>query len=85
MVELQGVDAGYGGSVVLHDFNLSLHAGEFAALVGDDCDGKSSVARPLAGLIEPRCDSAQLYDARLVAPGQAGNPWVRSLVRIEVK
>ena len=54
IVELQDVEAGYGASVVLRELNLSLHAGEFAALVGDNGAGKSTLARLLAGLIKPR-------------------------------
>lgn len=41
IVELRDVEAGYGQETVLHGLDLTLHAGEFAALVGDNGAGKT--------------------------------------------
>ena len=53
VVELAGVEAGYGNRRVLSGLDLALYEGEFAALVGENGAGKSTVARLLAGLIKP--------------------------------
>jgi len=47
------VSAGFNGHAVIHDVDLSLHGGEFVALVGDNGAGKSTLAMVAAGLIRP--------------------------------
>jgi energy-coupling factor transporter ATP-binding protein EcfA2 len=54
LVTLQGVVAGYGRQMVLHDIDLALYPGQFAALVGDNGSGKSTLSRVLTGLLRPR-------------------------------
>ncbi len=54
LVALQRVTAGYDGQPVLRDCSLTLHRGEFAALVGPNGAGKTTLARVLAGLLRPR-------------------------------
>lgn len=54
LVALQGVTAGYDGRPILRDCSLTLHRGEFAALVGPNGVGKTTLARVLAGLLRPR-------------------------------
>jgi energy-coupling factor transport system ATP-binding protein len=54
LVELRGIEAGYGRAKVLRGLDLALYPGEFAALVGDNGAGKSTVGRVLAGLLRPR-------------------------------
>jgi len=54
IVELQGVEVGYGDRTVLSGLDLALHEGEFTALVGDNGSGKTTLARLLAGLVRPR-------------------------------
>jgi energy-coupling factor transporter ATP-binding protein EcfA2 len=54
LVTLQGVTVGYDGQPVLRDCSLTLHRGEFAALVGPNGAGKTTLARVLAGLLRPR-------------------------------
>lgn len=53
LVELRGVEAGYGGRTVLKDLDLAVYRGEFVALVGDNGAGKTTLARLLAGLVKP--------------------------------
>ncbi len=54
LVALQRVTACYNGRPVFRDCSLTLHRGEFAALVGPNGAGKTTLARVLAGLLRPR-------------------------------
>jgi energy-coupling factor transporter ATP-binding protein EcfA2 len=54
LVALQGVTVGYDGRPVLRNCSLTLHRGDFAALVGPNGSGKTTLARVLAGLLRPR-------------------------------
>ncbi|MFQ6102002.1 MAG: ABC transporter ATP-binding protein [Anaerolineae bacterium] len=54
LVTLQGITAGYNGRPVLQNCSLTLHRGNFAALVGPNGAGKTTLARVLAGFLRPR-------------------------------
>ncbi len=54
LVELEGVEAGYGSRMVLRDISFAVYPGEFVALVGDNGAGKTTIAKLLAGLLKPR-------------------------------
>lgn len=54
LVELRGIEAGYGRSIVLKGLDLAIFPGEFVALVGDNGAGKTTVAKLIAGLLRPR-------------------------------
>jgi len=49
VLELSGVDAGYGGTAVFRDLNLILEKGDRIALVGPNGAGKSTLMKVLAG------------------------------------
>lgn len=51
---VEGVHAGYGQVSVLHDINLSVHAGEVVAVLGANGAGKTTLLRTIAGSIMPR-------------------------------
>jgi energy-coupling factor transporter ATP-binding protein EcfA2 len=53
LVTLRGVTAGYDGRLALQDCSLTLHRGDFAALVGPNGAGKTTLARVLAGVLRP--------------------------------
>jgi energy-coupling factor transporter ATP-binding protein EcfA2 len=53
VLELVGVDAGYNGRNVIRDIHLALYPGEFAALVGDNGVGKSTLGKVAGGLLRP--------------------------------
>jgi ABC-type Mn2+/Zn2+ transport system ATPase subunit len=49
---------------VIHDINLSLPPGEFAALVGDNGAGKSTLGLAAAGLLKPARGRARFMGGR---------------------
>jgi energy-coupling factor transport system ATP-binding protein len=53
LLEMQNLSAGYNGHAAIHEINLKIFSGEFAALVGDNGAGKSTLALAAAGLIRP--------------------------------
>jgi len=53
LLELSGIDAGYGSFRALFDVDLRLGVGTATALVGANGAGKSTVARVASGLVEP--------------------------------
>jgi energy-coupling factor transport system ATP-binding protein len=53
LLDLQNLSAGYDGQAAIRDVNLKIFPGEFAALVGDNGTGKSTLALAAAGLLKP--------------------------------
>ena len=54
MLDVQGVDAGYGALQVLHDVSLRIAEGEIVSLVGANGAGKTTVIKTIVGLLRPR-------------------------------
>ena len=54
MLELQGIEGGYGGTTVLRDVSLSIAPGSVVALLGPNGAGKSTTMRMASGLLQPR-------------------------------
>ena len=53
VIELEHVNAGYNGEVVLHDVNLKVYRGEITALLGGSGSGKSTLLKTITGLLPP--------------------------------
>ncbi|MDS0259077.1 ABC transporter ATP-binding protein [Haloarcula sp. S1CR25-12] len=53
IVELSGVDSGYGDVQVLDDCTLHLDAGEIVCLIGPNGAGKSTVLKTVFGMLTP--------------------------------
>ncbi|HOG47846.1 MAG TPA: ATP-binding cassette domain-containing protein, partial [Anaerolineae bacterium] len=70
LVQLKGVELGYGRRSVLCGLDLTLYRGEFAALVGDNGAGKSTLAQVLAGLLRPRRGEVRLGSGRPLVGGR---------------
>ena len=54
LLEIEGLEAGYGGAQVLFGVSLSVAAGEIATLLGRNGMGKTTTIRSLLGLLRPR-------------------------------
>ncbi len=53
ILSLQQVDVSRGGAPVLHDINLTLHAGEHLAILGPNGCGKSTLLKTITGELYP--------------------------------
>jgi len=54
LLQVNNLQAGYGGLQVLWDVSLSVSEGEFVALIGPNGAGKTTTLRTIAGLVKPR-------------------------------
>jgi branched-chain amino acid transport system ATP-binding protein len=60
VLEIQGLDAGYGEVQVLWDVNLSVAHREIVTLVGSNGAGKSTLINAICGIIRPMSGSVRL-------------------------
>ena len=70
MLELEGVDAGYGAFQALFGASLAVGRGEAVAVIGPNGAGKTTLMRVISGLVRPRRGSISLdgQDLLRVAP-----------------
>ena len=66
LLEMRGVDAGYGAVQVLRDVDLAVRPGEIIALLGTNGAGKSTILRVISGLMSP-WKGEILYDGQDIA------------------
>ncbi|MEF7616726.1 ABC transporter ATP-binding protein [Aquincola sp. MAHUQ-54] len=66
MLEVQGLQAGYGDTQVLFGVDLQVKPGEVVAIVGSNGVGKTTLLRTIAGLIKPTAGSVTL-DGRVLS------------------
>jgi branched-chain amino acid transport system ATP-binding protein len=81
LLRLEGVSAGYGEAVVLHDISLGLNEGETLALLGRNGTGKTTLMDTLIGVTTQHGGSIHLGDKVIhkMAPHEraaAGIGWV---------
>ncbi len=69
MLEVEGLEVGYGALSALHGVNLTVRAGETVALVGPNGAGKTSLLKAIAGLLPARAGVVRWEGAPL-----AGKP-----------
>lgn len=60
MLELRGIQAGYGEHVVLRDVSLTVQPGTVVAVLGPNGAGKTTVLRVASGLIRPSAGTVLL-------------------------
>ncbi len=65
LLEIRGLEAGYGDSQVLFGLDLDLEAGQVATLMGRNGMGKSSTVRCLFGLLAPRGGEIRFQGERI--------------------
>jgi branched-chain amino acid transport system ATP-binding protein len=63
MLEVRGLDSGYGRAQVLFDVDLDVGQGEVVALLGRNGAGKSTTLKAIMGLV-PRLSGEIVFDAK---------------------
>jgi len=71
-IKLEHATLSFGSRVLWEDMNLSIHSGEFIAILGPNGSGKSSFLKVLLGLNELSEGSAFVYDQE----SKKGNPYI---------
>lgn len=51
LLEIKGLNAGYGGIDVLHGIDIAMHEGEFVCIIGANTAGKSTILRTISRLV----------------------------------
>ena len=70
MLEVQGLNAWYGESHVLHGVSLDLKAGEVISLIGRNGAGKTSTLKSIMGVLRSKKGSVKL-DGKEISPLQS--------------
>jgi branched-chain amino acid transport system ATP-binding protein len=65
MLELRGVNAGYGSFQALFDISLDVNAGEAVGVIGPNGAGKTTLMRVISGLIPARSGEITMEGRRL--------------------
>jgi branched-chain amino acid transport system ATP-binding protein len=81
LLQVEGLSAGYGEAVVLHDVSVSLQQGQTLALLGRNGTGKTTFMNTLAGATRQHggsitLDGVALHKVPLHLRAQAGIGWV---------
>jgi branched-chain amino acid transport system ATP-binding protein len=65
LLDISRICAGYGGTEVLRNVDMTIAPGEIIALLGSNGAGKSTLNRTISGLLRPRAGSIS-FDGRLI-------------------
>ncbi len=68
LLQLQGIQAGYGSTPVLRGLDLELGRREFVVVVGSSGGGKSTLLRVAAGLLAPEAGTARFQGRPIQGP-----------------
>ena len=68
ILNVHGLESGYGAAMVLKDLDLSLRPGEVFAILGKNGMGKSTLLKTLMGLIRPKKGRVSFF-------GEATESW----------
>lgn len=61
ILEIRGLAFSYGAEPLIRDLDLTVHAGELVALVGDNGSGKSTLMALITGQLAPACGTIRLF------------------------
>jgi branched-chain amino acid transport system ATP-binding protein len=67
MLELSGIDAGYGSFQALFGISLEVKAGEAVGVIGPNGAGKTTLMRVISGLIRPRAGTIAMQGTDVLA------------------
>lgn len=67
MLELKGVNAGYGSFQALFDISLDVEAGEAVAVIGPNGAGKSTLMRVISGMTQPFSGNMEMEGLSLLS------------------
>ena len=65
LLEIEGLQAGYGDSQVLFGLDLRIEAGQAATLLGRNGMGKTTTVRSILGLTRPKAGSVRFLGERI--------------------
>lgn len=60
LLEVRGINAGYGDRPILHDVSVTVQRGSMLGVIGESGSGKSTLARAIAGLVVPTSGDVRL-------------------------
>lgn len=66
MLNVDGINAGYGRAMVLHDVSLKLNEGETVFIVGRNGAGKTTLLRTICGLMKPSKGAITYQDENIL-------------------
>ncbi|MCS7260081.1 MAG: ABC transporter ATP-binding protein [Anaerolineae bacterium] len=66
MLKVTNLEAGYGGSIVLHGVSLEVKDGEAVVLLGPNGHGKTTLLRTISGLIRPSAGRIE-FDGKVLS------------------
>lgn len=61
IIEVRDMTFSYSGRAVLEEVSVTIHAGEFVAIIGPNGGGKTTLIKLMMGLIHPRRGSIRLF------------------------
>jgi branched-chain amino acid transport system ATP-binding protein len=67
MLQLEGIDAGYGGFQALFGVSMKVDAGEVVAVIGSNGAGKTTLLRVISGLVRPTSGAMVMEGQDLLA------------------
>ncbi|MFQ6034128.1 MAG: ABC transporter ATP-binding protein [Candidatus Bipolaricaulia bacterium] len=87
LLEVEGVNSGYGDMEVLHDISIKVDEGEIVSIIGPNGAGKSTLMKTIFGLLKPtkgrivfkEQEIAGLAPDRIVRQGMAYVPQVENV------
>ncbi|MEK7215026.1 MAG: ATP-binding cassette domain-containing protein, partial [Chloroflexota bacterium] len=66
MLQIDGLEVGYGALTVLRDISLTVNNGEIVTVIGANGAGKSTLLKSISGLLPPSAGTIQ-FDGREIS------------------